>query len=132
MFMCRTEDYQLLTPHKVVTMAPSAGLRARWVYLRVRKVETVMGGSRVTDVGQPFSLWTASRSWEVVPSVSLICHPRKSLLKYSVCVFKVERNFSIELPHDIPPTMYHQKGEIRYELVAALGTVRQSSWQVLA
>lgn len=126
--MRQAEDYQLLTPHKVVTMAPSAGLRARWVYLRVRKVETVMGGSQVTNVGQPFSLWTTSRSWEVVPSVSLIFHPHRSLLKCSIYVAKVERNFSIELPHDIPPTMHHQKGEIRYELVATLGTVRQSSW----
>ncbi|KAG8987800.1 hypothetical protein FRB90_003141, partial [Tulasnella sp. 427] len=91
----------------VVSMNPTTGLQGRWVKVGIRKIETIIGGSYTVNVGSSVPLWTADLSWEEVPSM--------------------ESRLSLELPDDIAPSMQHQRGEIRYEIVATLGTI-PNSW----
>ncbi|KAG9047500.1 hypothetical protein FS837_002146 [Tulasnella sp. UAMH 9824] len=83
-------------------------VKARWVKIELRKVETLPGGGRsntyIDVVGEsPITLWQAKNEWDEIQSQDL--------------------SFQIRVPESIPPSLTLERSAgIKYELVASILT----------
>ncbi|KAG8900983.1 hypothetical protein FRC01_009978, partial [Tulasnella sp. 417] len=93
----------------VVELRPSgSSVKARWVKIELRKLETLPGGGQsntyIDFVGEsPVTLWQAKNEWDEIRSQDL--------------------SFQIRVPESIPPSLALERSAgIKYELVATMLT----------
>ncbi|KAG8896383.1 hypothetical protein FRC01_011847, partial [Tulasnella sp. 417] len=93
----------------VVELRPSgSSVKARWVKIELRKLETLPGGGQLNTeidcVGEtPITLWQARNEWDEIRSQDL--------------------SFQIRVPESIPPSLaLERRAGIKYELVATMLT----------
>lgn len=89
---------------QTIEVRPSQPLKAKWLRIELRKVETLPAGAGVffDHIGQsPITLWQAQEEWGMLETCDMPFH--------------------IRIPESVPPSLTLEKGSgIRYELVASV------------
>jgi hypothetical protein len=91
--------------------AGNQGIRAKWVRIELRKVETLPGGGQANTfydfVGQgPINVWQTSDEYGMLYSVSMVSSPPVLSLTYGM---QNDFPFYIRIPEAIPPSLALEK-----------------------